>query len=73
MIARKLNLNLSAIAIKNAPGNEAFPTHLVGRGKICDLDITRSIVRTKITTARAMQQEASESKMSGQLSKPPTE
>jgi hypothetical protein len=53
MIARKLNLNLSAIAIKNAPGNEAFPTHLVGRGKICDLDITRSIFRTKITTARA--------------------
>jgi hypothetical protein len=51
MVARKLDLNFFAIGIEDPPSDKAFSTNLIGGRKLCDLDVTRGIVRTKIAMA----------------------
>ena len=53
MIARDLDIVFFSIGVEDSPSNEAFAADFIGRRKICDLGVTRCIVRTKITTTGA--------------------
>ena len=51
MVASELDLDFFAIGVKDPLCDEASATNLIGGRKICDLDVTRSIVRTTIAMA----------------------